>query len=160
MMPLAPPADRMPNDAALTGAAKRTKGLWRMVASDFPFLDVMWSMFIFFAWVIWIWFLITILADVFRRHDLSGFGKAGWSIFLIFLPFLGALIYLISQGTAMAQRSAEQQQAVQAQSESYIRSVAQADNPMEQIAQGKQLLDSGTITQAEFDALKQKALAS
>jgi hypothetical protein len=87
-------------------------------------------------------------------------GKAGWSVFLIFLPFLGALVYLISQGTAMAQRSAEQQQAIQAQSESYIRSVAQADNPMEQIAQGKQLLDSGTITQAEFDALKQKALAT
>ena len=66
-----------------------------MVASSYPFLDVMWSMFIFFAWVIWIWFLITILADVFRRHDLSGWGKAGWTVFLIFLPFLGALFYLL-----------------------------------------------------------------
>ena len=131
-----------------------------MVASSYPFLDVMWSMFIFFAWVIWIWFLFYILIDVYRRHDLSGWGKAGWTIFLIFVPFLAALIYLITQGTAMAERRAGEQQAYQSQTDEYIRSVASTGDPTEQIAKGKQLLDSGAITQSEFDALKQKALAT
>lgn len=131
-----------------------------MVASSYPFLDVMWSMFIFFAWVIWIWFLIYILIDVFRRHDLSGWGKAGWTIALIFVPFITALIYLISHGSDMAERRAAEQQQYQAQADDYIRSVASSGDPTEQIAKGKQLLDSGTITQAEFDALKQKALAT
>jgi hypothetical protein len=131
-----------------------------MVAASYPFLDVVWTMFIFFAWVIWIWFLITILADVFRRHDLSGWGKAGWSIFLIFLPFLGALIYLITQGKAMAERNVEQAQAAQSQTDEYIRSVAARDDPTEQIKRGKELLDSGAITSDEFAALKAKALAA
>jgi Short C-terminal domain/Phospholipase_D-nuclease N-terminal len=131
-----------------------------MLASSYPFLDVMWSMFIFFAWVIWIWFLIYILIDVYRRHDLSGLGKAGWTIGLIFIPFLVALIYLITQGSAMAERRANEAQQYQAQSDEYIRSVASDSDPTEQIAKGKQLLDSGAITQAEFDALKQKALAT
>jgi len=131
-----------------------------MVASSYPFLDVMWSMFIFFAWVIWIWFLITILSDVFRRHDLSGMGKAGWTVFLIFLPFLGALFYLISQGSKMAERNAAQRQQSESQAQEYIRSVASSSNPAEQIARGKELLDSGAITAAEFDALKQRALTA
>jgi hypothetical protein len=131
-----------------------------MVASSYTFLDVMLSMLVFFAWLIWFWFLITVLADVFRRHDLSGWGKAGWSIFMIFLPLLGVLCYLISQGKGMAERTASQQQAVRAQSDEYIRSVATAADPAEQIAKGKQLLDTGAITQSEFDALKQKALAA
>ena len=131
-----------------------------MVASSYPFLDVMWSMFIFFAWVIWIWFLITILSDVFRRHDLSGMGKAGWTVFLIFLPFLGALFYLISQGSKMAERNAAQQQQSESQAQEYIRSVASSSNPAEQIARGKELLDSGAIAAAEFDALKQRALTA
>jgi Phospholipase_D-nuclease N-terminal len=131
-----------------------------MLAASYPFLDVVWTMFIFFAWVIWIWFLITILADVFRRHDLSGWGKAGWTIFLIFLPFLGALIYLITQGKAMAERNVEQAQAAQSQTDEYIRSVAARDDPTEQIKRGKELLDSGAITSDEFAALKAKALAA
>jgi len=131
-----------------------------MLAASYPFLDVVWTMFIFFAWVIWIWFLITILADVFRRHDLSGWGKAGWTIFLIFLPFLGALIYLITQGKAMSERNVEQVQAAQSQTDEYIRSVANRDDPAEQIKRGKELLDSGAITSDEFAALKAKALAA
>jgi Phospholipase_D-nuclease N-terminal len=131
-----------------------------MVASSYPFLDVVWTMFIFFAWVIWIWFLITILADVFRRHDLSGWGKAAWVIFLIFVPFLGALIYLITQGKEMAERNVEQAQAAQSQTDEYIRSVAARDDPTEQIKRGKELLDSGAITSDEFNALKAKALAT
>ena len=70
-----------------------------MVAADYPFLDVMLSMLVFFAWLIWFWILITILADIFRRHDLSGWGKAGWCLFVIFLPLLGVLVYMVSNGT-------------------------------------------------------------
>ena len=131
-----------------------------MLAANYPFLDVMWSIFIFFAWVIWIWFLITILADIFRRHDLSGWGKAGWTVFVIFVPFLAALIYLISQGSAMAQRNVEQAQAAQSQADDYIRSVAAQTDPSEQIKRGKELLDSGAITPDEYAALKAKALAA
>jgi hypothetical protein len=131
-----------------------------MVAADYPFLDVVWTMFIFFAWVIWIWLLITVLVDVFRRHDLSGWGKAGWTVFMIFLPLLGVLIYLISQGKGMGERSAKEQQTYQAQAEDYIKSVAAKADPADQIARGKELLDSGAITTAEFEALKQKALAT
>jgi predicted PurR-regulated permease PerM len=131
-----------------------------MLASSYPFLDVVWTMFIFFAWVIWIWFLISILSDVFRRHDLSGFGKAAWTIFLIFVPFLAALIYLISQGSAMAQRNVERAQAYQSQTDDYIRSVASETNPSEQIARGKELLDSGAISADEFAQLKAKALGA
>ncbi len=129
-----------------------------MLASSYPFLDVVWTMFIFFAWVIWIWFLISILSDVFRRHDLSGFGKAAWTIFLIFVPFLAALIYLISQGSAMAQRNVERAQSYQSQTDDYIRSVASESNASEQIARGKELLDSGAISSDEFAQLKAKAL--
>jgi Phospholipase_D-nuclease N-terminal/Short C-terminal domain len=131
-----------------------------MVAADYPFLDVMWTMIVFFAWLIWFWILITILIDVFRRHDLSGLGKAGWCVFLIFLPLIGVLTYLIVQGKGMGERSMREQQAARAQADDYIRSVATTADPAEQIAKGKQLLDSGAITQAEFDALKQKALTA
>lgn len=131
-----------------------------MVAADYPFLDVLWTMIIFFAWVIWIWILITVLLDVFRRHDLSGWGKAAWTVFMIFLPLIGVLVYLISQGTGMAERSAKEQQATRAQADDYIKSVAAKADPAEQIARGKELLDSGAITGEEFETLKQRALAT
>jgi hypothetical protein len=131
-----------------------------MVAADYPFLDIFWTMIIFFAWLIWFWILITILIDVFRRHDVSGWGKAAWCLFLIFLPLIGVLTYLIVQGKGMAERSVKEQQTAKAEADDYIRSVATSADPAEQIAKGKQLLDSGAITQAEFDALKQKALAA
>jgi len=66
-----------------------------LAKTDYPFLDIMWTMFIFFAWVIWIWLLILVLADNFRRHDHSGLAKAGWTLFVIFLPLLGVLVYMI-----------------------------------------------------------------
>ena len=131
-----------------------------MLASTYTFWDAIWTIFVFFAWVIWIWFLITILADVFRRHDLSGWGKAGWCAFLVFLPFLGALIYLIADGKGMAERNVQQAQAAQTQTDQYIRSVAGRDDPTAQIQRGKELLDSGAITSEEFAALKAKALAT
>jgi hypothetical protein len=127
------------------------------LASDYPFLDVLWSMIIFFAFVIWIWLLITIFADVFRRRDIGGGMKAIWILFVIVLPYLGVLIYLIAEHNGMADRSMEQMKAVKAQQDEYIKSVA-GSSAADQIAQAKGLLDSGAITQAEFDALKQKAL--
>ena len=131
-----------------------------VVASSYPFLDVMWTMLVFFAWVTWFWMLITVLTDVFRRHDLSGWGKAGWTVFVIFLPFIGVLSYLIAQSEGMADRSMQAAQASQAQADEYIRSVAAQSDPAEQIAKAKELLDRGAISATEYDALKQKALGA
>jgi Phospholipase_D-nuclease N-terminal/Short C-terminal domain len=130
------------------------------IAADYPFLNILWSTIIFFVWVAWIWMLILILSDVFRRHDLSGWGKAGWTLFMIILPFLGALIYLIAQGDGMAQRRAQDVQGQRAQVDEYVRSVAGSGGPAAEIEKAKQLLDSGAITQTEFDAIKAKALAA
>ena len=129
-----------------------------MIAADYPFLDVLWTMFIFFAWVIWFWLLITIFADVFRRHDISGGKKTLWCIFVIITPFIGVFVYLISQSKGMNERNLQNVKQQRQQADEYIRSVA-ADDPASQIAQAKSLLDSGAINQQEFDALKQKALA-
>jgi len=96
---------------------------------------------------------------VFRRNDLSGWGKAAWTFFMIFLPFLGVLIYLIAHGQDMGQRDIEQAKASQAQFDDYVRKTAGSEGASDQIAKAKQLLDSGAITQAEFDAIKAKALA-
>jgi hypothetical protein len=109
--------------------------------------------------VAWIWVLILILSDVFRRHDLSGWGKAGWTFFLIVLPFLGALIYLIADSDGMAERRAQDVKGQQAQMDDYVRSVAGSGGPAAEIDKAKQLLDSGAINQTEFDAIKAKALA-
>jgi hypothetical protein len=116
-------------------------------------------MLVFFAWVIWFWLLITVFADLFRRKDTTGWSKALWIIFVIVLPYIGVLVYLIAEHDGMADRSMQQVQAQQQQADSYIKSVAGSTDPAEQIAKGKQLLDSGAISQAEFDSLKAKALA-
>jgi len=132
-----------------------------VVAADYPFLNILWSMIIFFTWVIWIWMMIAILTDVFRRRDLSGWAKAAWTVFLIVLPFLGALIYLIAHHEGMADRSAERAQGQRAQVDDYVRSVAgDRGGAAAEIDKAKQLLDSGAITQSEYDALKAKALAA
>src|SRR4029078_7579356 len=114
-------------------------------------------MLIFFCWVIWFWLLITIFVDIFRRKDTSGFSKVLWIIFVIVLPFLGVFIYLLVNHDGMADRSIQQAQAQQAQMDSYIRSTAGGGAATE-IERAKGLLDSGAITQAEFDAIKAKAL--
>ena len=120
--------------------------------------DLLWSMFVFFAWIIFFWLLFIVFGDLFRRHDVSGWGKAGWTIFVILLPYLGVLIYLIANGKGMAERNMAAAQAAQSQTDQYIRSVA--GGSADQIAQAKALLDSGAITQAEFEQMKAKALAS
>jgi general stress protein CsbA len=127
-------------------------------AADYPFLDVLWTMVIFFCWVVWIWMMILILSDVFRR-DISGWGKAGWVTFLIVLPFLGALVYLIAEGKQMAERRVRDAQVSQANFDDYVRTVAADGGSAGDIERAKALLDSGTITQAEFEQLKAKALA-
>ena len=127
-------------------------------AADYPFMDVFWTMMVFFFWVIWIWILVTVLVDLFRRHDISGWGKAAWAIFMIVLPYLGVFAYLITQGKRMAERRAEEIRASRAAFDDHVRSVAATD-PSDQIVKAKELLDSGAIDQAEFDQLKRKALA-
>ena len=130
-------------------------------AADYPFLNILASMILFFTWVIWIWMMIAILSDVFRRRDMSGGAKAGWTVFLIVLPFLGALIYLISNHDGMAERRLDDVRVAQAQFDDHIKSVATngGGGAAAEIDKGKSLLDSGAITQSEFDAIKAKALA-
>jgi hypothetical protein len=129
------------------------------ILADYPFFSVLGSMLIFFAWVIWFWLLITVFADIFRRHDLGGGGKTLWIIFTILLPFLGVFIYLITQHDGMQDRSMKQVEAQQAHMDAYVKSVAGSSGSADEIEKAKKLLDSGTITQAEFDQIKAKALA-
>jgi hypothetical protein len=128
-------------------------------ASSYPFLNIFWTMIIFFAWVIWIWIAITVLIDVFRNHDTSGWVKALWVIFIIVLPFLGVLVYLLVNNRGMTQRRARDVAQSQAQFDEAVRQAAGSGGAAGEIEKAKQLLDSGTIDQAEFDALKAKALA-
>jgi cbb3-type cytochrome oxidase subunit 3 len=133
-----------------------------MVVADVSFIDIFWSVLWFFFLFIWIMILVHILGDLFRDHTLSGGAKTLWVLFLVFLPFLAVLVYLFTRGRGMAERAAARQQQAQDQFEGYVRTVATGDataTPTEQIAQAKQLLDAGTIDQAEFDRLKAKALA-
>jgi hypothetical protein len=129
------------------------------IAADYPFLNILWTMLIFFTWVVWIWMMVVILTDVFRRRDISGWGKAVWIIFLIVLPFIGVLAYLIFQHEGMAERQAEAARGEKTQIDEYVRSVAGSGGPAAEIDKAKQLLDSGAINQTEFDAIKAKALA-
>jgi general stress protein CsbA len=134
-----------------------------VLAADYPsFLNVLWTIIVFFAWVAWIWILIVILTDVFRRRDIGGWAKAGWVIFMVVLPFIGVLVYLIANHDGMSERQAKQVEQAQKQTDSYIRSVAGSGDggAAGEIARAKSLLDSGAITQAEFDSLKAKALAT
>ena len=131
-----------------------------MLGADYPFLDVMWTMLVFFLWVIWFWILITVIADIFRRKDTSGFTKVLWLIFVIILPFLGVFIYIVANHDGMTERNVRQVETIQAQSDAHIREVAASGGPAAEIERAKSLLDSGAITQAEFDAIKQRALAA
>jgi hypothetical protein len=131
-----------------------------ILATSYPLLEVFWTMLIFFAFVVWIWILITVLIDIFRRRDTSGFAKVMWIVFIILLPYLGVFVYLIAEHKGMTERAVKQQQAAQDQVDQYVRSVAGTSDPTEQIAKAKSLLDKGTISQTEFDQIKQKALAT
>jgi Short C-terminal domain/Phospholipase_D-nuclease N-terminal len=131
-----------------------------ILASSYPFLEVFWTLLIFFGFVVWIWILFTVFADLFRRHDTSGWVKVLWIIFIIILPFLGVFVYLIAEHRGMTERTIESQQVAKQQFDDYVRTTAGSNDPAAQIARAKELLDSGTITQSEFDDMKRKALAS
>jgi Phospholipase_D-nuclease N-terminal len=130
-----------------------------VVAADYPFLDVFWTLIVFFLWVAWFVLLFRIVADVFRRHDIGGGKKTVWLIFVLFLPFIGVFAYLIANGDGIAQRNVREAQTAQAQFDDYIRTTAGSGGPAGEIESAKRLLDTGAITQTEFDAIKQKALA-
>ena len=130
-----------------------------LLSSYPPFLSVLWTMAVFFAWIIWFWLLITVFSDLFRRHDENAFIKVLWMIFVIVLPYLGVFIYLIANHDGMNERAIKQQQAAKQQLDDQIRSVASTSAAAD-IEKAKQLLDSGAINQAEYESLKAKALAS
>jgi hypothetical protein len=129
------------------------------VTEQYPLLEVFWTMLIFFCFFIWIWLLFVVFADVFRRDDIGGWGKTGWIIFVIILPYLGVFVYLIAEHKGMTERAAKQQQTAQKEMDQYVKSVAGGSDPTQQIAKGQELLKEGVISQAEFDQIKQKALA-
>src|SRR5277367_3166311 len=125
-----------------------------MLADSYPFLDILWTMLIIFAWIIWFTLLFRVIIDIFRRHDIHGGGKTLWLIFVIILPFLGVFIYLIAEGHGMAERDLKNVQQSQQQFDQYVQSVASTGGTAAEIEKAKSLLDSGAITQAEFDTLK------
>ena len=131
-----------------------------MVLADYNFASFLWDILVVFAFVIWFWLLITVFTDLFRRHDTSGFAKVLWVIFVIIAPYLGVLIYLLVEHKGMAERNVKQIEAQQAQMDAYVKSVAGGGGAASEIEKAKGLLDSGAITQAEYDAIKAKALAS
>jgi hypothetical protein len=133
-----------------------------LLAADYPFLDVFWTILVFFVWVAWFMLLFRIIGDIFRRDDIGGGVKVLWMIFVFIVPFLGVFVYLIAQSKGMTERDLERAQAQQAQFDAYVRSTAGAGSggAAAEIERAAQLLDRGAITQAEFDAIKAKALAA
>jgi hypothetical protein len=130
-----------------------------LVADSFTFLDVFWSMLVFFLWIAWFLLLFRVIGDIFRRRDIGGGGKTLWLIFVIVLPFLGVFIYLVSQNDGIVERQLEDARAQRAQMDEYVRSVGGSGGAAAEIEKAKALLDSGAISQSEFDAIKAKALA-
>ena len=131
-----------------------------IAASSYPFLKVLWDILIIFAWILFIWLAIGAFSDLFRRRDISGWAKAAWIILIVILPWIGVLAYLIFNHDGMAERSEKQTKAAQAQFDEYVRQAAGSGGPASEIDTAQKLLQSGTITQAEFDAIKAKALGT
>jgi uncharacterized membrane protein len=128
-------------------------------ADDYPLVDLLWTFVVFFALLVYFWLLITVFADLFRRHDVSGWAKTAWVLFVLVVPLIGSLCYLVSQGRAMADRDTRQAREAKQQTDEYIRSVvAPGYRGVDEIARAKQLLDSGAISQEEFEQLKRRAL--
>lgn len=130
-----------------------------LLAADYPFLEVLWTLLVFFLWISWFWLVIGVVADVFRRRDIGGGKKTLWLLFVLFVPFLGVFSYLIANSDDMAMRQAREAETAQAQTDDYIRSVAGGDGAAAEIEKAKKLLDSGAISEPEFEAIKAKALA-
>ncbi len=130
-----------------------------LTASSYPFLNVLWDILIVFAWILFIWIAIVVFSDIFGRRDMSGWGKAVWVIAIVLLPWVGVLAYLIFNHDGMAERRQKQTQVAQAQLDEYVRQTAGTGGPASEIDTAKKLLDSGAITQTEFEAIKGRALA-
>jgi hypothetical protein len=130
-----------------------------VIAAEYPFLDLMWTMAILFLWILWFWLLFSVFADIFRRDDLSGWGKTAWIVFAIVLPFLGVFVYLITQNVGMTERNLQRSRAERDRFDDYVRETAGSGGAAAEIDSAKRLLDSGAITQDEFEALKRRALA-
>jgi type VI protein secretion system component VasK len=131
-------------------------------SSSYPLLNLFWSMFIFFLWVIWIWILIWVFIDIFRSRDLSGWAKALWFLFVLFIPLIGVLVYLIARGGSMQERAAQQAQQQDAQFRSYVQDAAadSSASTADQLAKLADLRDRGVISAEDFDREKAKVLAS
>jgi len=130
-----------------------------MLAYNYPILDLIWTMFMFFVFVLWIWLLIAVFMDIFRSHDLSGGVKALWVFFIIILPFLGVLIYLIARGGKMHERAAEQAVQQQKAFDAYVKQAAGSGSTADDLAKLADLKQKGVISDAEFEAQKAKILA-
>jgi ABC-type multidrug transport system fused ATPase/permease subunit len=128
------------------------------LALDISFGEFLWSLVIIFFMIVYFVILFQVVFDLFRDHELSGWAKAGWLLFIIVLPFLGLFVYLIVRGQGMAERSARDQADAKQEFDTYVRETA-GSGPTTEIANAKQLLDEGTISQEEFDAIKRKALS-
>jgi type VI protein secretion system component VasK len=129
-------------------------------SSSYPLLNVFWSIFIFFLWVLWIWILIWIFIDIFRSHDLSGWAKALWFLFVLFIPLIGILVYLIARGGSMQERAAQQAQQDDQAARAYIRDAAGEGSSADQLAKLADLRDRGVISAEEFEREKAKVLAA
>ena len=126
-----------------------------------PVLDFIWAMFVFFLFVMWIWLVITVFIDIFRNHEMSGWAKAGWTIFIIFLPLLGVLVYMIVHGGDMQRRRLDEAAQMQQAQNDYIRQVADSGNSnADQLEKLKNLHDSGALTDEEYQQQKAKVLNS
>jgi hypothetical protein len=130
-----------------------------MLAYDYPLLGVFWTMLWFFLFIVWIWLLIAIFGDIFRSHDIGGFAKALWTIFVIVIPFLGVLVYLIARGGGMQKRAVERAQRQDQDFRDYVQQTAGSPNTADELARLADLKASGAITDEEFNTAKAKALS-
>ncbi|MEU3607139.1 SHOCT domain-containing protein [Streptomyces sp. NPDC035033] len=133
---------------------------------DYPLLNVFWTMLWFFLWIMWLFLLFKVITDIFRDHELSGWGKAGWLIFCILLPYLGVLVYVIARGKSMGERDVKQAKEAEERFQDYIRKTAGAQgagggapSATEELARLAELRDRGAISDAEFQQAKTKVLA-
>ena len=130
-----------------------------MLAYDYPILGVFWSMMIFFLWIAWLILLFRVFGDIFRTHDMGGWAKALWSIFVIVLPFLGVFVYVIVNGRAMSERDIAATQRRESEFQAYVRQTAGGSGTADELAKLAELQNSGALTEAEFAAQKAKLLA-
>lgn len=130
-----------------------------ILATSYPLLEIFWTILVFFAFVVWLMILFTVLSDIFRRHDTTGATKVLWIVLIIVLPYLGTFVYLITQHNGITERAQQQQKAAQTQFDKYVQSVAAKTDPTEKIAKAHELLERGALNQAEFDQIKRQALA-